>query len=74
MTARKINRIKAVLAEQGKTSSWLAEQLGCSAITVSKWCTNSGQPTLTKLCHIAKALDVSIKDLLNEDRVIWEDG
>ena len=37
---QKINRIKAVLAEQNRTSKWLAEQLGRDQATISKWCTN----------------------------------
>lgn len=61
----KLNRIKAVLAEQEKTSKWLAEQLGKSACTVSKWCSNSIQPDLNTLDKIAKLLDVDVKDLLN---------
>lgn len=42
----KLNRIKAVLAEQDKASKWLAEQVDRSACTVSKWCSNSIQPDL----------------------------
>lgn len=61
----KLNRIKAVLAEQDKTSKWLAEQLGKSACTVSKWCGNSVQPDLNTLDKIAKSLSVDVKDLLN---------
>ena len=61
----KLNRIKAVLAEQDKTSKWLAEQLGKSACTVSKWCGNSVQPDLNTLDKIAKLLRVDVKDLLN---------
>ena len=61
----KLNRIKAVLAEQDKTSKWLAEQLGKSACTVSKWCGNSVQPDLNTLDKIAKLLSVDVKDLLN---------
>ena len=38
---KEINRIKAVLAEVGKTNLWLAEQLGVNQTTVSKWCTNT---------------------------------
>ena len=60
----KLNRIKAVLAEQEKTSKWLAEQVGKSACTVSKWCSNSVQPKLNTLDQIANLLDVNIKDLL----------
>lgn len=36
-----INRIKAVLADSGKTGKWLAEQLGKDPVPVSKWCTNT---------------------------------
>ena len=61
----KLNRLKAVLAEQDKTSMWLAEQVGKSACTVSKWCNNVIQPDLNTLDKIAKLLDVDIKDLLN---------
>ena len=61
----KLNRIKAVLAEQEKTSKWLAEQVGKSACTVSKWCSNTTQPDLQTLNKIASLLNVNIKDLLN---------
>ena len=61
----KLNRLKAVLAEQDKTSKWLAEQVGKSACTVSKWCNNSVQPDLNTLVKIDKLLDVDVKDLLN---------
>ena len=61
----KLNRIKAILAEQDKTSKWLAEQLGKSACTESKWCGNSVQPDLNTLDKIAKLLRVDVKDLLN---------
>ena len=44
-----LNRLKAVLAEQDKTGKWLAEQLGKSTCTVSKWCKNSVQPDLNTL-------------------------
>ena len=44
-----INRLKVVLVEQGKTGKWLADQLGKSTCTVSKWCQNSVQPDLQTL-------------------------
>lgn len=43
---KNINRIKAVLADAGQTSKWLAAQLGKDPVTVSKWCTNTTQPDL----------------------------
>ncbi len=60
----KINRIKAVLAEEGKTGRWLAEKVGRDPVTVSKWCTNTSQPDLTTLSKIAEALNVNMGDLL----------
>ena len=53
-----LNRIKVVLVEQQKTGKWLAEQMGKSTCTVSKWCSNSSQPDLATLDKIAKLLDV----------------
>ena len=41
-----INRIKVVLVEKKKTNKWLADQIGKDQATVSKWCTNTTQPTL----------------------------
>lgn len=60
-----LNRIKVVLVEKQKTGKWLAEQLGKSNCTVSKWCSNSIQPDLQTLDKIAKLLDIDVKDLLN---------
>lgn len=60
-----LNRIKVVLVEQGKTGKWLAEQLGKSSCTVSKWCSNTIQPDLSTLDKIAKLLKVDVKSLLN---------
>ena len=59
-----INRIKVVLADKKRTNKWLAEQLGKDPATVSKWCTNSCQPTLETLIKIAKLLDVEMNDLV----------
>ena len=55
-----INRIKVVLVEKNKTNKWLAEQLGKDPATVSKWCTNTTQPSLETLFKIAKALEVTV--------------
>jgi transcriptional regulator with XRE-family HTH domain len=65
MTAKhNFNRIKAVLAEKGKTNIWLADQLGKNKTTVSKWCTNDIQPTVVSLFEIAKVLEVDVRLLL----------
>jgi transcriptional regulator with XRE-family HTH domain len=60
-----INRLKVVLVEKKKTGKWLAEQLGKDPSTVSKWCSNTIQPTLDTLTKIASLLDVNIQTLLN---------
>ena len=56
--ARDLNRLKVILAEKKKTNKWLAEQLGCAPTTVSKWCTNSSQPSLESIEKIANLLDI----------------
>ena len=61
-----INRIKIALAEQNKTNRWLAEKTGKSDITISRWVQNKTQPSLEQLVEIAKALEVSPKDLIND--------
>lgn len=53
-----------MLVEQGKTGKWLAEQLGKSTCTVSKWCSNTVQPDLLTLNKIASLLDIDVRDLL----------
>lgn len=62
--AQDINRLKVVLAEQKRTNKWLAEQLGKDPASVSKWCTNTSQPSLETLVEIARSLNVDVKDLL----------
>lgn len=58
------NRLKAVLADAGKTNKWLAEQLGEDPVTVSKWCTNTTQPDMYTLAKISDVLNVDIRELL----------
>lgn len=64
MGTTNLNRLKVVLVEQNKTGKWLAEQLGKSTCSVSKWCQNTVQPDLQTLDKISRLLDVDIKDLL----------
>ena len=60
-----LNRIKVVLVEQQKTGKWLAEQLGKSTCTVSKWCSNTIQPELSTLDIIATLLNVDRRELID---------
>ena len=62
--AKDLNRIKVVLVEKHLTGKWLAEQLGKSTCTVSKWCSQKAQPDLQTIDQIAKILDVKRSDLI----------
>jgi putative transcriptional regulator len=64
MAKRKYNRIKAILAEQGKSNKELAALLDLSERTVSRWSTNGRQPTVEMLYEIAKVLKVEVRELL----------
>lgn len=59
-----VNRIKIVLFEKNHTSKWLAEQMGVTPSTVSKWCTNTSQPDLNSILKISDLLEVDIKELI----------
>ena len=63
---RDVNRLKLVLVEKKRTGKWLAEQICKDPSTVSKWCSNTTQPSLDILVHIAKVLDVDVKQLINQ--------
>lgn len=62
------NRLKVVLAEKRVTNKWLAKEIGKDPTTVSKWCTNSSQPSIELLFKIADALKMDVKDLLNSNK------
>ena len=64
METAKINRLKIVLVEQGKTGKWLAGQLGKNEATISRWCSNTSQPSLEMLMKVAELLDVDSRDLI----------
>ena len=66
---RKINRLKAVLAEKGKTAKELALDLNVSPVTVSRWSQNVIQPDLYTLDKIARLLKIDVSDLLNNTEI-----
>ena len=68
MTQNKdLNRLKVVLAEKKRTSKWLAEQLDKRPATISKWCTNTSQPSLENLVQIARLLEVEVSELIRTE-------
>lgn len=64
MSKLKLNRIKVVLVENNRSSKELANHLGKTVATVSRWCTNEYQPSIETLYEIAKYLKVDIRELL----------
>lgn len=65
MNKKSLNRIKVVLAVKGRTNKWLSGKIKKTPVTISKWCSNTSQPSLETLDEIAKALEVDIRDLIN---------
>ena len=61
------DRIRVVLADKQITNRWLAEQMGVTDMTVSRWKTNKIQPSMAQFVEIARLLQVDIKDLLEVD-------
>ena len=68
METDRINRIKVVLAEKNRTGKWLAEQLQKNEATVSRWRSNTSQPSLEVLTRIAEILNMDRKDLINSSK------
>ena len=67
-TTKPINRLKVVLVEQDRTGKWLAQAIGKNDTTVSRWCSNTTQPSVEALVQIARVLNVDVKDLLNSTK------
>ncbi|MCF0179369.1 MAG: helix-turn-helix transcriptional regulator [Bacteroidales bacterium] len=67
-----LNRLKVILAEKDISNKTLAEMLGISQATVSKWVTNTTQPHLDMLIKLSRCLDVSVEELIRfpKDEVI----
>lgn len=60
----KINRIKIILEDQGRTQTWLAKKMGQSFPTINGWCNNKKQPYLSDLIRVAELLEVAPVDLI----------
>lgn len=63
-----MNRIKIVLLEKELSSKWLALKMKKTHTTVSRWCTNTMQPSLRTLFVIADVLDVDVRLLLEANK------
>ena len=61
----KYNKIKVALAERDLSNKWLANKLGKTEMTVSRWVSNKCQPTIESIYKIAFVLEMEAKDLLS---------
>ena len=59
--------------QKGYSQEDLANLLGVSRQSVSKWETGESMPDITKLASIAKVFDVTTDWLLSEDEVVKEE-
>lgn len=64
-----MNKIKEVLKQQGRSQTWLADQLGKSYVMVTNYCNNKSQPSIECLNKIANVLDVDVRTLLESNKI-----
>ena len=65
--AKKIypNRLRIILAEKKITNHWLATEMGVTDMTVSRWCTNRIQPSISQLVQMSKLLDTKMEKFID---------
>lgn len=61
--------IKELREKRNLTQAELAEEIGVSSKTVSKWETGKGLPDITMLQPLAQALGISIIELMNGEHI-----
>lgn len=63
-----MNRIKEVLKDKGISQTWLAKKTEKSYPTINEYARNKRQPSLEDLYKIADILNVSVSDLLIDNK------
>ena len=64
------NTIKSLRESRNLTQSELADKIGVSSKTVSKWETAKGLPDISLLQPLAQALGISVIELMNGEHII----
>ena len=64
------NTIKQLREARNLTQAELAERIGVSSKTISKWETAKGLPDITLLQPLAQALGISVIELMNGQQII----
>lgn len=59
------NRLRIILAEKNVTNHWLATEMGVTDITVSRWCTNRIQPSISQLVQMSMLLDTEMEKFID---------
>ena len=62
--------VKMLREKQNLTQAELAEKIGVSSKTVSKWETAKGLPDISLLQPLAQALNISVIELMNGEHII----
>lgn len=62
--------VKRLREERGLTQAELAEKIGISSKTVSRWETARGLPDISLLQPLARALNISVIELMNGEHII----
>lgn len=58
------NNLKGILTSKGLTNKWIANEIGVSEMTVSRWSTNKAQPPMVQFLRLSRLLNVELKDLV----------
>ena len=53
------------MAEKNVTNHWLAMEMGMTDMTVSRWCTNRIQPSISQLFQMSKLLDTEMEKFID---------
>ena len=53
-------KVKKIMKQRGITQSWLAQKIGATEATLSRYVNNSRKPQADIAAEIAEALDVSL--------------
>ncbi|MGI6304514.1 MAG: helix-turn-helix transcriptional regulator [Bacteroidales bacterium] len=57
--------LKELLKTKGIKQVWIANKLGVSEVTVSKWCAGKSVPKKSHLEKLSQLLDVPVKTFVN---------
>src|SRR5699024_4988661 len=66
-------KLKQLRKEKGWSQEHLAEKLNVSRQAVYKWEANKGYPDITNLIEISEIFDVTIDELIKEDKKLQKE-